>query len=357
MKRLSFSSILTLGLCSLVTVAGCGGESSDNTQPTTPGPVTPSGQCISELTTEGNLLLRAVDGNNYSLVNNMTIQRTEIAPGTGLTIDWSALKTDFFKHPITAGIDYNNVTVALFEFKYDELKTRLEHDDLGGAATVGLTFPVDGTVTSVKVTDMLMPYTGLQKPEEEQVATYFDPTQANPAVYSYTITVNSGDVLKSGVKMIHYAELNPASTNTLVSLTDNSATLVATANIASKPAISIPAATNTITVDWNDMVNNAVGQPFLDGSISDVRVLHFPYSAAELETKVLDLELIYDQEYKGVATGVERESLSTLRNAQGQPFPGIDPALGGTWMLALMCRSDICGSPAPWFFARLEACQ
>jgi hypothetical protein len=133
---------------------------------------------------------------------------------------------------------------------------------------------------------------------------------------------------------------------------------MANAVIASKPSIMIPAGSAAITVDWNAMVTNAVGEEFVDGTISDIRVLHFPFTADQLDGKILDLDISFDKEYRGVASGAvpESEKLSILTDAQGQAFAGIDPALGGTWVLALMCRSDICGSPAPWYMARLEAC-
>lgn len=360
MKQLSFGLVSAVSLLALGTAVGCGDDGGAATMPTgtatPPTPPAPVG-CITETAPDGNLLLRALDANNYSLTNVVTIQQSEIGPGTDLTLDWSALTVDFFKHPI-GPTDLKNVTMAIFQAQYDEIKVGMEKDAMPDAKA-GAWFPLDGTRTSVKLSEMFVPYTAMQAPTPEQLDIYFDPAQADPAIFSYTVTVNTSDLLKTNVKMIHHVRLNPnAPTPSTVTLTNDSATIQATAQIGSKPAVMIPANTSAITVDWNGMVANAVGEPFEKETIIPIRVLHFPFAASELDSKVLDLDISFDKEYKGEWTGAaeESEKLSILTDSDGAPFPGIDPSMGGTWVLALMCRSDVCGSPAPWYMARLEAC-
>jgi hypothetical protein len=362
MKQLSLGLASAIGLMTLGTAVGCGDDGGSDGMPTgtatPPAPTTPAVTgCLTETAPDGSLLLRAVDANNYSLSNIVSIKQSEIGPGTDLTLDWSALTVDFFKHPIAAG-DITNVTMAIFEAQYEQIKVGLEKDAMPDAVA-GAWMPLDGTRTSVKLSEMFVPYTAMQKPTAEQLDVYFDPAKADPAIYSYTVTVNKGDLLKTNVKMIHHVRLNPAApTTSTVALTNDSATIMATAQIGSKPAIQIPANTPGITVDWNAMVNNAVGEKFEDSTILGIRVLHFPFTADQLDSKILDLDISFDKEYKAEWTGAvaESEKLSILTDKDGQAFPGIDPSLGGTWVLALMCRNDVCGSPAPWYMARLEAC-
>lgn len=360
MKQLSLGLVSAVGALTVATLVGCGDPNANGGGATTTATVVPPGQCISQTAADGSLLLPAVDANNYSLTNTVVITKSEIGPGTDLTLDWSELTIDFFKHPMEYGTDAN-ITLALFPFLYDELIQRLETDNMGGTANVGVTLPIPpgGTVTSAKVTEMYMPYSGTALPTPEQVGDYFDPAVVPRETNSYTVTVNNGPTLKSNVKMIHYLELNPsAPTTNTIKIKNDSASITAVASVASKPAVMVPAMNPGITVDWNAMVKNAIAQDFLDGSIGKIRVLHFPLTPAELETKVLDLELSHDVEYSGEPTGVEQTKLSELKlDGTGAAFPGIDPALGGTWVLALMCRTDICGSPAPWYMARLEACS
>ena len=45
--------------------------------------------------------------------------------------------------------------------------------------------------------------------------------------------------------------------------------------------------------------------------------------------------------------------LSTLTDANGGPFPGID--CDGVWMAALFCGT--CNNPAPWSITVLQPCQ
>lgn len=361
MKQLSLGLVSAVGALA-ATLVGCGTPDGEGGPASTnpPPPPPPPGQCISGTAANGSLLLPAVDANNYSLTNTIAITQSTIGPGTDLTVDWSELTVDFFRHPMVFGDDAN-VTIAVFPFLYEELVDRLETDNMGGTAAVGVTFPIppDGSVKSVKVLDMYMPYTGMQKPMPGQAEEFFDPAKTSPATNSYTVTVNNGSTLKANVKMIHYLHLDPAAPATsVIKIKNDSASITAVASVVSKPPVLIPAANPAITVDWNAMVKNAVDQEFLDSSIGKIRVLHFPLTPAELETKVLDLEQSFDIEYStDQPTGVEMTDLSKLINPKTQAaFPGIDPALGGTWVLALMCREDICGSPAPWYMARLEAC-
>lgn len=361
MKQLSLGLVSVVGALTVSTVLGCAGDNGNETMPTTsvppPGPPAVVG-CLTETAADGSLLLRAIDANNYSLTNVVTIKQSEIGPGTDLTLDWSALTVDFFRHPIAPG-DLKNVTMAIFQAQYEEIKHGMEKDAMPDAKA-GAWFPLDGTRTSVKLSEMFVPYTAMQAPTPDQLDVYFDPTMADPAVFSYTVTVNTSDLLKTNVKMIHHVRLNPAAPSpSTVALTNDSATIMATAQIGSKPAIMIPANSPAVTVDWNTIATNAVGEPFEDATIDVIRVLHFPFAASELDSKVLDLDISFDKEYRASWTGkaAESESLSILTDAQtGAPFPGIDPTIEGTWVLALMCRSDICGSPAPWYMARLEAC-
>jgi hypothetical protein len=350
---------MSTGIASAALVAlavGCG-ENAGSNEPLGDAPVSPTpGECLSELGPDGTLLLRANTDNNYQLTVDVTIRSTEFAPGTGLVIDWSELTQDFFKHDLMPG-DITNITVGLWAFSHEELIQHLKKDTLASALNVGgLTFPIDGTTTSIPVTEMYLPYQGNTKPKLADIEGRFDPEVTDPATHSYTISVNKGDSIKTNVKMIHHGKLNPASTNRLIKLTNDSAAFGATAVIASRPPILVPPNSAAITVSWKDIATNAIGEVFEDRSIDRVRVLHFPDPPNVLESKVLDLEKSWDREYKGPATGDEQEVLSSLANANGEPFTGIDPSAGGTWMVALMCAPQFCGSPAPWFMARLEAC-
>jgi hypothetical protein len=357
MKRLLSRSVTSVLVASLA--VGCGDDGANNAETTgSSAPPPPPGVCISEAAPDGTLLLRADAANNYELTVDVAVQSTEFAPGTGLVLDWSALTKDFFRHDIAPG-DITSVTLGLWAFQYEDLVEHLKSDTLASAVNVGgITYPIpaDRSRTSVPVTEMYIPYQGMDKPQLSDIEGFFDPALTDPAFHSYTVSVNKGDAIKLNVKMIHHGKINPTSTNTTIALTNDSATINATAKIASKAAVLVPPNSAAITVDWKEIPLNAVGRPFEDRSIDRVRVLHFPDTPEALESKVLDLEQSYDREYSGLVTGNEQQTLTTLVDAQGQPFTGIDPTIGGTWMVALMCAAQFCGSPAPWFMARLEAC-
>lgn len=320
-------------------------------------PVRPetSNACLSETVQDGSLLVKALDANNYALSLDFEIAKTVIGPGANLTLDWSGVTVDMLEHPIGAG-DMANITVALFNLTYDQIVERLSIDDLGGQASVGVTFPLDGSRTNVNISEMYMPYTGMQRATPEQIEEYFDPTKSDPARNSYLVVINGSDTLRSQVRMLHHLTLDPESTNHTVTLTSDSATVNVNASLLSASPLLVPSNVGDLTVDWNYMVKNALGEDFYDSSIGEIRVRHYPFSPTELEARVVDWDLLYDIEYSGPTTAFEQTNLSTLVNVQDEPFAGINPELGGTWMLMLMCRDDICSIDAPWFAAVLQAC-
>ena len=57
--------------------------------------------------------------------------------------------------------------------------------------------------------------------------------------------------------------------------------------------------------------------------------------------------------YRGDVAAGNSLALHDLKDANGQPFAGIDGS--GTWILALNCGR--CANPAPWFLTELKSCK
>ncbi len=358
MKRKSIGSAV---LCSFLSFGAFGcGEGEGNGEPTgTTGPVlppAPPGQCLTQTGADGNLLLMANEANNYTLANQLLVQSTAIGPGTQLTLDWSALTVDMFKHNIVPG-EIDRISLAQWELTHQDVMDALASDELGssGALVLGIEHIVTGAETSIPITQMQLPYGGGQPPAE-QVGMFLDPATWPPDRFSYTMTVNTGDYLKSGARMVHHAYLDPASTNHVIAITNTSTEVQIMVELDAIPPVLVPALSNAITVDWSQMMTNSLGRPFQKQTIAEVRVMHFPFTPLELEQKFLDLELIADATYVGMVQSGESLALTSLTDGAGQPFVGIDPGRGGTWVVALLCLEGLCGNPAPWFMARLEAC-
>ena len=109
-----------------------------------------------------------------------------------------------------------------------------------------------------------------------------------------------------------------------------------------------------MTVDWSQLTDNGLGNPWLARSISRAFVGHYSQSLAELQKQFLDLETIATDIYAMDVDSDAPVSLAGLKDAAGQAFSGVDAT--GVWILALSC-SDYCRSPAPWYLTVLKPCD
>jgi hypothetical protein len=76
-------------------------------------------------------------------------------------------------------------------------------------------------------------------------------------------------------------------------------------------------------------------------------------TVADLEAQFLFLEDRADGWYSGEVQSGESMDLSTLVDANGAPFLGIDS--NGVWLVALFCTAN-CNNPAPWSITFLTPC-
>jgi hypothetical protein len=160
--------------------------------------------------------------------------------------------------------------------------------------------------------------------------------------------------------MIQSFRLDPASTNTTVTMTSSSTQLEYTTDLHTLKATGIPAGQGAVTLDWGQMTTNALGNEFIATNITSVLVGHYTQTPAQLESQFLDLELIATGLYRGcvgdapctIPNGTKVD-LSALKNDAGQSFAGIDGT--GTWIVALQCGG--CRNPAPWYLSVLKPCS
>jgi hypothetical protein len=368
---LSFRRLLTSLLCASAFVACSGGEeNAAGMDPIVPGPptsatapaVSPSAAvapvgagCFTDTATvdeDGNWLLMANPANNYSFTSDITVSVTSVAPNTELTFDWSTLTKDFIGHSMDAAASVDMAVVILWQLTHEQMQEKLNNDDLAAAdAAAAIALYTEKMRTNGSIFEFVVAGGG-ELPREE-LMTRLDPTQFDPAQYTYTVMPSEGTFLGRGVKAVQAFRLDPASANTRVDITEQSTALTYAVDLQSLTPIKFPAGTNAVTVDWSDMETNALGRPFVERSIYEVMVAHYAMTPAELEAQFLDLELIADQMWRGDVPAGDDLSLTELVDANGQPFTGIDGT--GTWVLALICGT--CGNPAPWYLTRLETCQ
>lgn len=307
-------------------------------------------------TPSSELLVTLSEATNYSFTNDIVVETTSVKPNAFITIDWSGLTQDFLKQPLDPQAGVDMISIVLWKLQHEEIIQDLNEDTLGNRGVSGAIFkPTNRAMTSTTTQGMIIKGNTEAQKDEDILNQGFDATAVPPSEHTYTFMVNKGLDVGQGVKMIHAVKLDPTSENTTVTFSNTSTQIMYTADLHTNPALTVPANTNAIFLDWKSMAKNALGRDFLKRQVAEVRVVHVPKTPAEIEAEFLGLETLGDVTYRGAVCEDGVMALSALTDENGAPFTGIDPTLGGTWLLALMCSESKCGNPAPWYMARLEA--
>jgi hypothetical protein len=119
----------------------------------------------------------------------------------------------------------------------------------------------------------------------------------------------------------------------------------------------VPAGKAGLTLDWGQLNTNAFGddisQPYGLKRRSDITsaiVGHYSQTVSELESQFLDIQTIATDKYSAVIPSGTVLDFTTLVDANGAAFPGIDSS--GTWLVALLCGN--CRNPAPYYLTILK---
>jgi len=295
----------------------------------------------------------ATVASNYQFTSTITLTPIAVKPDSELTFDWSAVTKDFLDHAMDPAKDVDFANLLLWSLSEEELQTKLNADDLPTKyLVVPAKLPTSQKATSAGLFDFQA--ASGQPLSKEEILPYMSATTYPPATNTYTFILSTGDVTAGGrSRMIQSMKLDPASTNTKITLTNDSTKLEYEADLHSLTPTVVPASTADLKISWEDILKNAMGNTFQPTQITEVRVAHYTQTAAELEQKFLDLELIAENTWRNTDLAGTDASLSTLKDDAGQAFPGVSAS--GTWMLGLVCGA--CRNPAPWYLTVLKPCQ
>ena len=198
--------------------------------------------------------------------------------------------------------------------------------------------------------------------DSSMAATYLDAATYTPSNSTFVIAAQTGtNMIGTGIRMLQSFELDPASSNTTVTMTNNSTTLTYSANLHSLHPTGVPAGTAALTLDWSQLSTNGLNETLSnDGSpgtvartnIGNAIVGHYTQTPAELESQFLDLQTIATDLYKADIPSGTVLDFTTLVDDKGAAFPGVDST--GTWLVALICTG--CRNPAPYYLTILEPC-
>jgi hypothetical protein len=333
------------------TTAGTGGTPGAGTGGSTGGSASGSGGTGGSGMCNSSLII-ADEVNNYQFSSTLTLPSVTVKPMTEIHFEWGGLTKDFLNHDVNPMTGIENINVILWQLPEAELAQKLNDDSLD--AQDGQPPAVLNTMgaTSADLFDFKT-VAGDVIPQET-FDEYLDPAEFPPAMNTYTAILAVGDLAgDSEVKMLQAFKLDPASTNSTVTITNASTTLMYDAKLGLLQPTLIPAGNGAIEIDWGDVETNAMGAEFLPTQITRARVAHYNETPAELEDKFLDLELIATATYEAPVLSGTSIMLNELKNEGGQAFPGIDGQ--GTWLVALFC--GVCRNPAPWYLTVLKPCN
>jgi hypothetical protein len=305
--------------------------------------------------------LKAEEAHNYTVTSSITLPPIKIAQRQNLTFEWSAVTTDLLRHAIDPKKDVKMVVLLAWDIPLTNstdptksLQYKFIHDtiDSPDMVAVPLQYTPNGQ-TSAKLYDFTLSGNPIAP---AQIDTYFDlSNQHPPENYCYTLMVSSSTLVGSGAIMLQSFVLDANSTNSEVKVTNDSTRLEFKADLTKLTPTGIPAGTADITLDWEDIKTNAIGDEFMTNSITTAMVGHYKESPAELSTdKFLNLDRIATELYRAdIATGTTL-NFSDLKDSSGKQFSGITS--DGTWIVGLQCGT--CHNPSPLYVTILTpACS
>jgi hypothetical protein len=347
-----------MGALAVLSLAlGCSGDDDDDGTPSaggTGGTPGVGGAGPTACLDDGQIVI--TDDSNYSFSSTLTIQSTVVKDATDLVFDWSALSVDFFDAPVNPSADIEMVLVSLWGQTETELAANINKDNLPIADNKGaITYYPESGETSANLLNFTI--FGNELPEDE-LWSRFDTSYAGyqypPETHTFMVMAASGVEPGKDSRMLGFFRLDPTSTNTTVALTNASTQMDWSVQLASKPQFPVPAGNPALTLDWTNMTVNALGNPYLGDQITEVVVAHYAtMTLTDLEQQFLFLEDRADAWYSGEVYAGTTLDLSTLADANGAPFPGIDAT--GVWLAAAFCTSN-CNNPAPWSITLLTPC-
>jgi hypothetical protein len=296
--------------------------------------------------------LVADPANNYWFRSTLTLPPVLVKPDSNLKIEWAGLTQDFMDHELNPLTGIDTANVILWKLDEQELATLLNADQLSQRyAEIPVAIDTNHSITSAMLFDFLPPTR--ERLDEAQMLTYLSVANYPPADHTYTVILAVGDLASGGdARMLQAFKLDPSSTNTTVTLTNDSTGLTYQANLHDLAPTRVPVGTSALGIDWTNLQETALGTEFLPAQITRARIARYDETPAELEANFLDLELDAELAFE---TAVERGTSITFdrfSTAAGQSFTGIDAS--GTWVLALFC--GICRNPAPWYLTILAPC-
>lgn len=277
-------------------------------------------------------MLSLSDANNFSYTGDVTIPAYATAPEADLQICWDQVTDDIQCHGLDPVADVNMLTMLRFDhFSEAEVEAGLSNDSLLQSDQSGYVNAYPSNQTCTMLSDFSFSGTPVPTPEQYNLGT------------TYLLTVATGTEVGKGTRVLAFLTPTEGEENTAVHLESGCGVLDFQGDIESLEAVTLPADGPWI-VDWSALTTTGLGNLLSISNIDGLMLGHYTESRAELQEKLLDLELLSDEIYSTDISGTTGYDLAALPG-----FSGLTS--DGTWILALTCSS--CTNPAPLFLTVL----
>ncbi len=312
----------------------------------------PTGSSTPACMTTGNTTVPLTEAMNYEFSSSLSFPPIAVAPDSDITFDWSALTRDLAGRELDANTEINTVNLMLWHLTLEEFQQKLNDDTLAMAdLELIVTLYNDAEETSGNLFSFT---TAGMIIDPDMILPFMNVDDYPPAEHTYTAIPATGEVLGAGIRTIQAFTLDPASTNTEVTISDDSTVLDFAVDLQTLESISVPLSQATIVLDWSGLTTNAMGETFTRTRITRLAVARYDRTPTELEVDFPTLvngdgSVNADQLWEADVPSGSCLSLAEATNGSGDTFPGIDG--DGTWMVALFCGG--CSNPAPWFLSFL----
>jgi hypothetical protein len=295
----------------------------------------------------------ADEPNNMTLTSDLILNspQTVVGGNMDMVLDWTGLTTDFYMHPLDPS-QINLVALVIWDVGVQEIAHLINTDDPALKSHVILPVQFDPKATGTPVTSAtLREFTdpGGIPVTERDVQENLNAEKG----YTFTLIVQDDpDTYGIGARMIQAFTVDDATGASTVTMSDASTTLIADATFGTP--VQVPMGSTDLQVEWASSIDlRSFGGEFKDNGISEVLIGQYE-PGVDLADGILDIEISYKNLYRGYVPVGSTFDLSTLVDEAGQSFPGID----GTdqWLLGLLCTTDTCTNPTPWYLTTLQPC-
>ena len=300
--------------------------------------------------TDGTMI--ANEANDYSFTSSLMLHPVSVKPMSDLTFNWGGVTKDFLGQTVNPVTDLNTIFLLLVNLPAATFEMQLNNDTFS-TSSIAIPGPPPSYLPTggVTMTTLYNNFVGAYPVDASMAAQYLDAATYTPANSTYVLAAQTGTAMVgTGIRMLQSFQLDPASSNTTVTMTNSSTTLTYSANLHSLHPTGVPAGKADLTLDWGQIQTNALGQPFVATNIANAIVGHYTQTPAQLESQFLDLQTIATDLYTADIPSGSVLDFTQLKDQAGNSFSGLDST--GTWLVALICTG--CRNPAPYYLAILE---